>query len=240
MQRISVLSTFTSCLALVALVTAGLGCSSTQGSASTDPEGVEFVAPSEQLGRQIDVKAVEAEFWRSLDDFVALGDWFHGVGEPAYEALIGMASGTSVKAQQVAMSVIASRADRRLLARFKSDVKRPTDPSQLMSYARALMAMGDFTEAPVLIDALDDPVPRTRALAHQALERATNNDIPFDPNGSAEVRAQTVSIWRRWFSAQTGDPLLEPEADEPASTEVEIEVEPAEETPIVSSSAGDA
>ena len=186
-------------------------CASTHGSAPTGPVGGVFVEPSEQLARQIELKAVECEFWSTEEDFVGLCDWFYEVGEPGYESLLDMAAGTSTRARFVAMSAFAIIGDRRLVQRFREEVPVPDEPSLHMSYARALMQMGDFSEVPVLIAGLHDPNPRNRAMAHQSLERATNNDVPFDPTGSREERETTASIWRRWFAARTDDPLLRAE-----------------------------
>ncbi|MEE2941488.1 MAG: hypothetical protein VX460_13960 [Planctomycetota bacterium] len=195
-------------LAAAALAAA---CSSTQGVAPVALQGAGFVEPSEQLARQIELKAVECEFWSTEEDFVGLCDWFYEVGEPGYESLLDMAAGTSTRARFVAMSAFAIIADRRLVQRFREEVPAPEDPGLRMSYARALMQMGDFSEAPVLIAGLHDPNARNRAMAHQSLERATNNDVPFDAAGTREERERTASIWRRWFAARTDDPLLRAE-----------------------------
>ncbi|MEC7232514.1 MAG: hypothetical protein VXZ39_02135 [Planctomycetota bacterium] len=186
-------------------------CSSTQGSAPTGPRGAGFVEPSEQLARQIELKAVECEFWNTEEEFVGLCDWFYEVGEPSYESLLDMAAGPSMRARFVAMSAFAIIGDRRLVQRFRGEVPVPDDPSLRMSYARALIQMGDFSDVPVLIAGLHDPNPRNRAMAHQSLERATNNDVPFNAAGSREEREKTASIWRRWFAARTDDPLLRAE-----------------------------
>lgn len=186
-------------------------CASTHGYVPPGPTGGVFVEPSEQLARQIELKAVECEFWSTEEDFVGLCDWFYEVGEPGYESLLDMAAGTSTRARFVALSAFAIIADRRLVQRFREEVPVPEGASLHMSYARALMQMGDFSEVPVLIAGLHDPNPRNRAMAHQSLERATNNDVPFNATGSRAERESTASIWRRWFAARTDDPLLRAE-----------------------------
>lgn len=186
-------------------------CSSTQSSLAAEPSSGGFVEPSEQLARQIELKAVECEFWSTEEDFVALCDWFYEVGEPGYESLLDMAAGPSMRARFVAMSAFAIIGDRRLVQRFREEVPVPEDSAMRLSYARALLHMGDFREAPVLIAGLQDPNPRNRAMAHQSLERATNNDVAFNAAGTREERERTASIWRRWFAARTEDPLLRAE-----------------------------
>lgn len=213
MQRLLAPLSLPVTLAVLAGAALTVACSSTKGSASTGPESNVFVEPSEQLARQIELKAVESEFWGSEEEFVGLCDWFYEVGEPAYETLLDMASGSSVRAQFVSMSVFAIVGDRRLVQRFRDEVAVPEDPSLRMSYARALMHMGDFSEAPTLIAGLHDPNPRNRAMAHQSLERATNNEVPFNQAGSYEEREKTASIWRRWVAAHTDDPMLRAELE---------------------------
>lgn len=195
--------------ALLGSFALAVGCSSTKGSASTAPSTVEFVQPSDQLARQIQVKAVEAEFWRTPDDFVRLSDWFYNVGEPAYETLLDMAAGPSHKASELALGVIAVLADQRLAPRLRAEVPVPEEGSLRLDYGRALLYMGDSEGAGILIAGLEDPSPEKRALAYQALERATNNGIPFSPQASEEERAEQVAVWRRWFAAHSSDPMLQ-------------------------------
>ncbi len=203
----------------------GLGaaaCSSTKASVSTEglggadaPSGQdqlpELIQPASDIATRISVKSYEVQGIRSSDEFVRLFEWFQNQGELAYPKLIEMAAGSHSGAQEFAMSVIGARGDDRLLPYFLRDVPAPSpDNANLhLGYHRALLAMGETSSIPVLIDGMEEDNLKKRAVAHLALERATRTGIGFDAGGDPEARAASVQAWRAWYAAQSSDPLLQ-------------------------------
>lgn len=170
-----------------------------------------LVQPTDEVATRISVKSYEVQSIRSGDEFVRLFEWFQGQGELAYPKLIEMSAGSHTGASEFAITVIGARGDSRLLPYFLRDVPEPAkeEVNLYLGYHRALVAMGETTSIPFLIDGMEDPNGKKRAMAYRALELATRNGIGFDPNGSAEERAKSIQAWRDWYEARSNDPLLE-------------------------------
>lgn len=202
--------------AAVLLTLAAASCSSTtKGSASArgSDADTEWLEPSPALKRDIQLKAMEVEVIQTPDDFVRLSDWFQHVGEPAYPKLLEMVGSGDARARSFAMSVISAMRDPRLLDPFREAVSLDDlrSDNHRYDYARAILSMGDFDGAPILIGGLEDPNPQKRALAYRALGRSTNTGIGFDPHGSEEERAESIAKWRRWWAEVNSDPMLDRE-----------------------------
>jgi len=186
-------------------------------SAVEDASGADgrWLEPSPQLAHQIEVRANEAEFISTLDEFQELAEWFYSVGEPAYPTLLDMAASGSQRIREVGMAVVAMRADQRLLAPFKERVPVPEESEQAAryNYARALLAMNDLAGVPLLIEGLEDTNVVTRRQAHHELTRhLRDTGVPFDPSADPVVRAEQVQAWRDWYERMIG--AREPDAQD--------------------------
>lgn len=166
-----------------------------------------WLEPSPQLARRIEVRANEAEFIASLDQFQELTEWFYGVGEPAYPTLLDMSASGTTSIRRVGMAVIAMRADPRLLEPFKERVPMPprTDPEARYDWARAVLAMNDLSGVPLLIEGLEAETEVTRRQARRELTRHLGDTgIDFDPGADPAVRAAQVQAWRDWYDRVVG------------------------------------
>lgn len=204
-------------LALTPPLVLATSCASTKASASGDAEvtSTEWVEAAPDLQLQIDTRAMQVAVMASPDEFVELSDWFQGVGEPAYPALLEMIESGEKRERSFALSVVSATADRRLLEPVKEamPVSALKDEQHSYEYARALARMGDYSELPTLIAGLQDKDRYTRALANETLKEVTNNQIGYSPDASAEERQKAVEAWLAWWEAQQQDVLLQSEED---------------------------
>ena len=196
---------------LVALSTLSLallaGCV-TEGGRSTrasvsDAPGAEFAEPTEQLARQI-----ESHARSDIVVFSREAEWFTEVGEAAYPTLLELAADADARVASFGLATVAAQRDPRLLAPLKRSVSEPEAGPLRLEYARALLALGDFSRAEVLIDALDDEDVRVRGNALKALREATGETQGFQPQAPPEERAAAVVRWRAWWTARQADPHL--------------------------------
>ncbi len=201
---------------LVALSTLSLallaGCV-TEGGRSTraslsEASGSEFAEPTEQLARQIESHARNVRQSRDLTVFSREAEWFTEVGEAAYPTLLELAGDADVRVASFGLATVAAQRDPRLLAPLKRTVDEPEAGPLRLEYARALLALGDFSRAEVLIDALEDDDVRVRGNALKALREATGETQGFQPQGPPEERAAAVVRWRAWWTARQADPHL--------------------------------
>lgn len=201
---------FAACSSTKASTAAGAPANSI-GSTAVQGGLPELMQPTSEAATRISVKAYEVQAIRSNEEYVRLFEWFQNQGELAYPKLLEMAGGSHTGAREFAMSIIAARSDDRLLPYFQRDVPEPSQENTnlYLGYHRSLVALGDTSSIPVLIDGMEVENPKKRAIAHRALELATRNGIAFDPMGSPEGRAASVQAWRDWYEAQSNDPLLQ-------------------------------
>jgi len=195
-----------SLLLLAALPLAACSGGPTKASApsSVDASGGpgRWLEPSPQLARRIEVRANEAEFIASLDQFQELTEWFYGVGEPAYPTLLDMSASGTTWIRRVGMAVIAMRGDPRLLEPFKEHVPMPprSEPEARYDWARAVLAMNDLAGVPLLIEGLEAETEITRRQARRELTRHLGETgVEFDPAADPAVRAAQVREWREWY-----------------------------------------
>jgi zinc/manganese transport system permease protein len=74
----------------------------------------------------------------------------------------------------------------------------------------ALLARGDVLGVDALIELLEADAPAFLQIqASEALQRATGQEIAFDPQAeaAAKAEAEAVAAWRAWWQAHRGDPL---------------------------------
>ena len=110
-----------------------------------------------------------------------------------------------------ALSVIAARRDQRLLAPLRERVPMSSLANLQHRYgmARALLMLGDNSGVPVLIDGLESPSRRDRALCFAALSAGTNAGIRYNSGASLQERTESVAAWRKWWSDMDDDVLLQ-------------------------------
>jgi len=207
LRRITALSTLSLAL-LAGCVTDGKSGTRTRAS---EPEGAgEFAQPTEQLARQIEAHARTVRQSRDLTVFSREAEWFTEVGEAAYPTLLSLASDADVRIASFGLATVAAQRDPRLLAPLKQAVAEPEVGPLRLEYARALLALGDFSRCEVLIDALESEDVRVRGSALKALRDATGETQGFQPQGAPADRAAAVARWRAWWTARAADPHLRP------------------------------
>lgn len=206
MLRTSLQLVAVSLLLAAALPLAACSGGPTKASTATSDDGMggsgRWLEPSPQLASRIEVRANEAEFIGSLDQFQELTEWFYGVGEPAYPTLLDMAASSSRRIREVGMAVIAMRADQRLLEPFKERVPTPprSEPAARYDWARTVLAMNDLSGVPILIEGLEADTLVTRRQARRELTRRLGETgVDFDPAADPSVRAEQVQAWRDWY-----------------------------------------
>jgi len=172
------------------------------------PDG--FVLPSDGLVEQIEARAQAVRVSRDLNTFAREAEWFVGVGEPAFPTLLELAGDSDVRVASFGLATISAQRDPRLLTPLKREVARPADPMLRFEYARALLALGDWSELPVLVEGLEHEDVRIRGNALKALFDATGERNGFHPQGAPEDRAAAVARWRAWWTARAADKRLTP------------------------------
>ena len=74
--------------------------------------------------------------------------------------------------------------------------------------SEALLARGNVLGVEALIELLEADAPAFLQIqASEALQRATGQEIAFDPQAEAAAEAEAVAAWRAWWQAHRGEPL---------------------------------
>lgn len=167
-----------------------------------------WVEASPQLQEKIDSQAQRLP-WSHGMDRVELIQWFAGVGEPAYPTLLNLVLDPRADVAGAALAALGATRDSRLVEPLR-DLPWPAadSPDLALERARTLLRLGDWSMVPLLMKGLEDERLMTRALCGQALYEATHERFDFDPNGTAEERAESVERWKAWWYARQSDPLL--------------------------------
>ncbi|MDG1491643.1 MAG: hypothetical protein P8M11_01215 [Planctomycetota bacterium] len=178
----------------------------TQSSVSSS----EWLQPSGDLQRKINQKEIEVSLCADQVTWIGLSDWFQSVGEPAYPKLIEMVEFGNPRQRSFSLCVIAAMQDRRLLEPMREAMPAASLQAEGIhrEYARALAKMGDFSELPVLIEALRDSSPEQFGRAARALETVTNSNIPVSAASTLEEREEIIEAWLLWWENQQQDALL--------------------------------
>ncbi len=197
-----------SLLALGALGALASCASNASTSASLASDG--WIEASPELQRKIVQKEAEVTICPDQFTWIGLSDWYQSVGEPTYPSLLEMIQFGNNRQRSFSLCVLAAMQDRRLLEPMREAMPTEALGSEGIrrEYARALAKMGDFSELPILIEALRDSSPEQFGRAARALETVTNSDIPVSASTSYEDREKIVEDWLQWWSAQQGDALL--------------------------------
>lgn len=177
-----------------------------QGDAARSP----WIAPSPALAQQIETHSNAVRAGRDLDVFAREAEWFGGVGEPAYPALLELARDKDTRVASFGLATISAQRDARLLEPLKAAVPAPASGPLRLEYARAVLALGDWSHLDVLIDALESDDVRVRGGALKALRTATGESHGFHPQAEPAQRAESVASWRAWWALRSADPNLRP------------------------------
>lgn len=192
------------------LAAAALASCASNGQTSASLSDSEWLEPSAELQRKISQKEIEVSICPDQFTWIGLSDWFQSVGEPAYPKLLEMISYGNPRQRSFSLCVIAAMQDRRLLEPMREAMPTSALESEGIhrEYARALAKMGDFSELPVLIEALRDSSPEQFGRAARALETVTNSNIPVSASSTLEEREKIVEAWLGWWEKQQQDALL--------------------------------
>lgn len=174
-----------------------------------------WLEPSPNLRQQIDDR-VERLPWTHGIERVELIRWFALVGEPAYPALLELATDPRPDVAGAALAALGATGDSRLVQSLRELSWSYRLPKGVqLERARALVRLGDWTEMPALIDGLEDEELMTRALCSKTLSDLTHERFDYDPRASAEERAAAVARWRAWWTERSADSLLSRGPSEP-------------------------
>jgi hypothetical protein len=197
-------------LSVSLLALGALASCATNASTNASLSNSEWLEASSELQRKIDQKGAEVTICPDQFTWIGLSDWFQSVGEPTYSKLLEMVEYGNTRQRSFALCVSAAMQDRRLLEPMREAIPTEALGSEGIrrEYARALAKMGDFSELPVLIEALRDSSPEQFGRAARALETVTNSDIPVSASTSYEDREKIVEDWLGWWEDQQRDALL--------------------------------
>jgi len=173
-----------------------------------DADDSPWLRPSPYLELKLEENAQRLP-WTHGAERVELVRWFAGAGEPAYETLLMLASDSRSDVAGSALAALGSTRDERLVPYVRELSWSGNVPRTLrLERARALLMLGDWSEIPMLIDALGSDDLAVRALSGHALYRATGERRGFDPRAEPEVRAESVERWRSWWSERQAEGIL--------------------------------
>ena len=196
-----------SALAIAAAFLAS-ACISNQPESRTQHSTSPWVQPSPMLTEQLNDNA-ERLPWTHGTERVEILRWFTGVGEPAYDTLLELAADERIDVAGSALTALGSTRDQRLVKPIRA-LDIPVEASLLLRLerARALLYLGDWSEIPVLIDALESEERAVSALAGYALYRATGEAHGFDPKADLAERAAAAERWRSWWQERQSEGIL--------------------------------
>lgn len=167
-----------------------------------------WLRPSPYLALELEENAARLP-WTHGAERIDLVRWFAGAGEPAYETLLQLALDARADVAGSALAALGSTRDERLVPYVRELAWSGEVPLNLrLERARALLMLGDWSEIPLLVDALEADDLSTRALAGYALYRATGDRRGFNPRDEAEVRAESVRRWRAWWREREDEGIL--------------------------------
>ena len=173
-----------------------------------DADDSPWLLPSPFLELKLEENAARLP-WTHGAERIELVRWFAGAGEPAYETMLALALDGRPDVAGSALAALGSTRDERLVP-FVQELSWPgrVPESLVLERARALLMLGDWSEIPLLIDALGSDDLSIRALSGYALYRATGDRRGFDPRGTDEVRAESIGRWRSWWGERQDEGIL--------------------------------
>lgn len=167
-----------------------------------------WVEPGPRLMEQIQENA-ERMPWTHGQDRIQLIRWFAAIGEPAYMTMLELANDPRKAVAITALAALGATRDQRLVPSVQALPMHVSGSAEVkLERARTLMYLGDWGQAPILIEALESDDLTVRALAGFALYRATGESHDYDPRGTEEERAASATLWRDWWNRRQDEGIL--------------------------------
>ncbi len=191
-------------LAFAGLLAAGLALTGCQSVTTTKDQGVEYAEANEVMAAEIQERIAEIPY-QQRDELLDNLFWLRQRGEEAIPFLLDGLHDQNPKVRSNSSWVLGQIHDRRTIPDLVPLMKDEHESVRLEA-ARSLVAMGDLSASPMLIEGLDSDKVQVRYLCHEALRRSTLQDFDYDHLGSDPVaRSQSVYRWREWWSETSGD-----------------------------------
>jgi len=186
-----------------------LGACASTSDKDSEVVGTGWIEPSPILRQQILDEAARLPWTHGFERMEQIR-WFASRGEPAYPALLELATDPRDDVAAAALAALGATQDRRLVPAIR-DLPWPEDRmgSDLgLEKARTLARLGDWSSLPVLISGLRDARLYTRSLCLDALRETTGETQGFDPRASEEEREKAIERWDCWWLARSGEGLV--------------------------------
>ncbi|MBK8179487.1 MAG: hypothetical protein IPK67_11510 [Planctomycetes bacterium] len=208
MNRPMILSRWLSSLfALLLVTTAGCVTTTEDGPTKRMPTGP-WLEASPVLRQQIEDEAQRLP-WTHGRERVEQIHWFATVGEPAYEKLLELAQDERPDVAGSALAAMGATRDSRLVTSLRQLPWKPDAPPTLrFERARTLLRLGDWSEAPVLIEGLRHESLMMRALCAQALYDTTGERFGYDAKEAEIAREDAVQRWQAWWKERLSEGIL--------------------------------
>lgn len=185
-----------------------LGLLSACASTSDGDGNAPWLRPSPTLRRQIDDQ-IEKLPWTHGIERIEQIQWFAGVGEPAYDALLKLCVDPRPDVAASAIAALGATGDSRLVLPLKKlPWPKSDDPALKYEKARSFLRLGDWSHIDVLIDGLSEPSTWARAWCAIALKETTRLDFGYQVDGPPEAQAESIRKWREWVSSRQGEGLV--------------------------------
>ncbi len=167
----------------------------------------DWVLPSRALKGDIETQA-EALPWTHGRQRIDLISWFAGVGEPAYDTLLGFMSDERPEVVATALAALGATGDSRLVPYLRASENPEWSGKLQLESARARVRLGDWDAMLPLIDGLESEENFVRALCAKSLFEATKEDHGYDAHAALPEREAAVERWRTWWDHRESDELL--------------------------------
>jgi hypothetical protein len=191
------------------LATLAAGCVTTTENQPTRrmPQGP-WLEPSPVLRQQIDDEAQRLP-WTHGRERVEQIHWFATVGEPAYSKLLELAQDDRPDVAGSALAALGATRDSRLVAALHQiEWRKDVAPALRFERARTLLRLGDWSDAPILIEGLRSESLMMRALCAQALFEATGERFGYDAKEPEIARDEGVKRWEAWWRERESEGIL--------------------------------
>jgi hypothetical protein len=204
--RATRLRTCASLLALAAL--AGCVTTSDNPTRPNKPPAGPWLEASPVLKQQIDDQARKLP-WTHGQERIEQIRWFATVGEPAYPTLLHLVQDERPDVAGSALAALGATRDSRLVESLRAlPWKDKQDEALDFERARTLLRLGDWSEAPVLIQGLRHEQLMMRAQCGHALFEVTGERFGYDARGDENARELAVRRWEAWWESRQGEGIL--------------------------------
>lgn len=197
-------------LSLLGVVAAALaGCVTTvNGLPPKVPQTGPWLEASSVLRQQIDDE-IERLPWTHGTERIEQIQWFATVGEPAYPRLLELVQDDRATVAGSALAALGATGDSRLVPALREATQKvETDPALRYERARTFLRLGDWRDAPVLIEGMRSETLLTRALCAQTLFETTGERFGYDAKDAALVRDEAVRRWESWWKDREREGIL--------------------------------